>query len=149
MDHTLQRHRRLYKLLSATGNTECRHDLIRTFTDGRTGCSNDLSDLEIEELIHCLERMAGERQPGRVTNSGIDYDGQAQRRRILSCCYSIGWTRFDHIKRKHVVDFEKLNGWMLTRGYLKKPMNDYTRTELQLLVKQFERMTAQVLLRAQ
>jgi hypothetical protein len=67
------------------------------------------------------------------------------RRRILSICYSIGWTQFDDDKKKMVVNMDKLNAWLLKYGYLHKPLNKYSRQELPLLVTQFEKLETTVL----
>ncbi len=130
-------------MLRDTGTGNHRHALVYSFSGGRTENSSDLSDLEIHELIRHLEQMP---KPGTPeTRSGVDYRGQQMRRRILSMCYLIGWTRLDEKKGRHVVDFERLNAWLLKTGYEHKPLNDYTYNELQKLVVQFERMTKEVL----
>jgi hypothetical protein len=143
MKHTIGRHRRLYGLFHETGTEKFRQDLVFSFSHGRTDSSSELSDLECDELIHHLEKMT--RKEHGPTLSGVDYKGQQQRRRILSLCYNIGWVKWNQGKGKHEIDWERLKGWMQKYGYLHKPMNDYTYTELQRLVKQFENMATAVL----
>jgi hypothetical protein len=143
MNHTIQRHRRLYGLFHETGTEKFREELVFSFSHGRTHSSGDLSDLEVDELIKHLEKMT--RKEHAPTHSGVDYKGQQMRRRILSLCYNIGWVTWNTGKGKHEIDWPRLNGWMLKYGYLHKPMNDYTYTELQRLVKQFENMATAAL----
>ncbi len=143
MKHTIGRHRRLYGLLHDTGTEKFRHDLVRSFTDGRTENSTELSDLETDELIKHLEKMV--KKPHGPTRSGVDYKGQQMRRRILSLCYNIGWVTWSDARLKHEIDWPRLNAWMLKYGYLHKPLNDYYFLELQKLVVQFENMTTAVL----
>lgn len=143
MNHTNGRHRRLYGLFHETGTEKYRHDLVSSFTDGRTTNSAELSDLETDELIKHLEKMV-HKEHG-PTRSGADYKGQQMRRRILSLCYNIGWVSLVPSRGKHEVDWPRLNGWMIKYGYLHKPMNNYTYTELPRLVAQFKNMAANVL----
>jgi hypothetical protein len=143
MNHTIGRHRRLYGLFHETGTDKYRRDLVSSFTDGRTNNSAELSDLEADELIKHLEKMT--RKEHGPTHSGVDYKGQQMRRRILSLCYNVGWVIWSQTRGKHEIDWPRLNSWMIKYGYLHKPMNDYTYSELQRLVKQFENMTTNVL----
>jgi hypothetical protein len=78
----------------------------------------------------------------KQTRSGVDFRGQKMRRRILSLCHTLGWNVWDHHSQKHVVDWERLNSWMLKYGYLHKPLNRYSYFELGKLVTQFENMVS-------
>ena len=146
MNHTLGRHRRLYGLFHDTGTDKYRHELVWSFSSGRTDNSAELSDLEADELIRHLELLvkpsSGQSHP---TRSGVDYRGQHMRRRILSLCYTIGWTLLDPGTGKHQVDYDRLERWMMKYGFLHKPLNDYSYAELQRLVVQFENLTQAVL----
>ena len=148
MKHTLGRHKRLYGLFRDTHTEKYRHDLVLSYSDGRTDNSADLSDLETDELIHHLESMLSEkpkRDENKPTHSGVDYLGQRQRRRILSLCYTIGWVAWDHNLKKHTVDMVRLDAWMLKHGHLHKPLNDYDHFELKRLVAQFEILAEETL----
>jgi hypothetical protein len=144
MNHTIERHRRLYGLLRDTGTQKYRHELVYSFSHGRTDNSADLSDLEVSELIRHLETMLRDRPrpQAKETRSGVDFRGQKMRRRILSMCHTIGWNTFDPITQKHQVDWARLNAWMLKYGYLHKPLNRYSYAELGRLVTQFENMVS-------
>lgn len=141
MNHTIERHRRLYGLLRDTGVSKYRHELVSSYSKGRTDNSADLTDLEIDELIRYLSQLPKQSQdPNRSTKSGVNYRGQKMRRRILSICYTIGWTVWDERAQKHRVDQPRLNAWLIKYGYLHKPMNHYTYAELGRLVSQFENL---------
>jgi len=70
--------------------------------------------------------------------------GNLQRRKILSLCHELGWTYLSTGGRI-VVDMHGLNRWCENYGYLHKPLNYYTPSELPKLVTQFEQMTAKEL----
>lgn len=136
MNHTTQQHRRLYALLKDTGRMNHRHDLVHSFSRGRTTNSTELTELEIAELIRNLEQ----KQQDKPTHSTASRNGDKMRKRILSMCYTIGWTKYNERINKVVVDMERLNGWMLKYSYLHKELNQYKYSELKDLVSQFEKM---------
>lgn len=141
MNHTIERHRRLYGLLRDTGVSKYRHELVSSYSMGRTDNSAELTDLEIGELIRYLSQLPKQSQdPNRSTKTGVNDRGQKMRRRILSICYTIGWTVWDERLQKHRVDHPRLNAWLLKYGYLHKPLNRYTYAELGRLVSQFENL---------
>ena len=145
MNHSLQRHRRLYSLFRETGTEKYRHDLVFSFANGRTENSADLTDLEAQALIKHLEEQLGPGAVGSHTKSQTIFEGQKMRRRILSLCYTMGLTTWNKDKSKSEVDFERLNSWMKHYSYLHKPLNDYSYKELQRLVKQFEHVAKETL----
>jgi len=67
------------------------------------------------------------------------------RRRIISMCYSLGWTTYNTTTKRTVVDMTRLEGWMMNYSYQHKPMSSYTLDELPKLVSQFEAMLKTVL----
>jgi hypothetical protein len=138
MNHTIGRHRRLYGLLRDTGTQRYRHDLVLSFSHGRTDNSAELTDQEVDDLINHLSTKAPEKHG--PTRSGVDYKGQQMRRRILSLCHTIGWNSINPQTSKHEIDWDRLNGWMSKYGYLHKKLNEYTFKELPRLVTQFEHM---------
>ena len=146
MNHTIERHRRLYGLLRDTGTNNYRHELVYSYSHGRTENSAELTDLETDELIrHLIQMLKPKPEGNHPTQSGVDYKGQQMRRRILSLCYTMGWSVWNEAKQKHDVDMSRLNNWMLHYSYAHKPMNDYSYGELQRLVVQFENMAKIVL----
>lgn len=136
MKHTKEKHSRLYGLLNKKKMMEQRHQLFQSYSKNRTSDSKELSDLEVDELIRFLEfYTVGGMQSGHKT----DFEkGDKMRKRVLSLCYEYGWTRHDVVKNKRVVDYTKLNAWLLKSGYLHKSLNKYKYDELPKLVTQFE-----------
>jgi hypothetical protein len=51
-------HKKLMTVLSKTGNLEKRHDIIFSFTNGRTQSSKELTPEESETLIKVLQSDA-------------------------------------------------------------------------------------------
>ena len=146
MNHTIERHRRLYGLFRDTGTEKYRHELVLSYSQGRTENSAELTDLETDELIrHLVQLTKPKPVAAHPTRSGVDYQGQQMRRRILSLCYTMGWSVWNEAKQKHEVDWKRLNGWMLHYSYAHKPMNEYSYGELQRLICQFENMAKIVL----
>jgi len=141
MNHSPIKHRKLYKLLAEKKLMSRRHDIVYAASDGTTENSAELSELQIDDLIEYLENY-GEEKP---TRSGVAYNGQRMRRRILSMCYSIGWTRFDADQKRHVVDMERLDGWLRKYSHLHKALNDYKYDELPVVVHQFENLMKSVI----
>lgn len=136
MNHTIQNHRKLYALLNQANKMSHRHDLVYSYSHGRTTNSAELSDLEIAELIRKLENE----QQDKPTHSTATRNGDRMRKRILSMCYTIGWTIYDDYNKKVVVDMERLNNWMRKYSYKHKPLNEYRYNELRDLVSQFEKL---------
>ena len=90
----------------------------------------------LSHLDNRLKEARSDSRPHKLSFQRMD----RMRKRILSICYSIGWTRFNIEKRRHEVDMERLEAWLLKYGYLHKPLNDYTYMELPELVTQAERV---------
>lgn len=137
---THQQIRRLYFLLDQLGIRHLKNDLVMDASDGRTERARELKNIEMNELLSHLDNMLKEvrsdSRPHKLSFQRMD----RMRKRILSICYSIGWTRFNIQKRRHEVDMERLEAWLLKYGYLHKPLNDYTYMELPALVTQAERV---------
>jgi hypothetical protein len=121
------------------GAFDNRHDLVYSFSDGRTENSADLLDHEIDRLIRHLESG----QPGAAALAH-QARGDRMRKRILSICYNIGWTVYSERKRRTVVDMQRLDAWMKKYSYKHKELSRYTYRELPQLVTQFEKMEATI-----
>jgi hypothetical protein len=136
MNHTTAKHSRLYGLLNKKRMMQQRHDLFQAYSDNRTRDSRDLNDKEVDELIRFLDTYSvGGRQSGYKN----DFEkGDKMRKRVLSLCYEYGWVKFSEAKKRHQVDFERLDAWLFKYGYLHKKLNRYKYAELPALVTQFE-----------
>lgn len=113
-----------------------RHDIVYAFSEGTFDNSSDLSDAQIDEMIEYVQNWGHQKE----TKSGVAYNAQRMRRRILSICYTINWVKLDPKTQKLVVDMDRLNSWFIKYSYLHKPMNDYKYDELGVVVTQFERL---------
>ena len=136
MNHSLELHRKLYLLLRDTGNMDDRHEFVLEHTNGRTKKSQDMSTGEIVELIRNLEAF----QCGSNLPQNDFQKGDKMRKRVLSLFHQYGYTKYSHQKKRLIIDFEKLDGWMLKYSYLHKKLNKYKYNELPKLVKQVEFM---------
>jgi len=134
VNHSAEKHRRLYCLLKEKAMLANRHDLVFAFSDGTTENSAELTQEQIDDLIEHLQ------SDGPEKNSSTGYNGNRMRRRIMSMCYSIGWTRWDEGKKRHIVDMERLDGWMKKYSHLHKGLNEYKYNELPVVVTQFENL---------
>jgi hypothetical protein len=65
------------------------------------------------------------------------------RRKIFAIGRAIGWLSGDTAE-DHAMNRAKLDSFLLTHSYLKKPLKDYTPAELPKLVAQFELIEKQV-----
>ena len=142
MKHSLARHKALYATLNKLGAMEDRHELVYSFTEGRTSDTRELSDSEVDGI---LSRLTGSEHKSRVAPEGNKMEGHQSRRRILSLCYQIGWTVYDPGKGKMVVDMKRLESWCIQYGHMHQPLMDYRPHELGKLVTQFESFTYDIL----
>jgi hypothetical protein len=134
MNHSSQLHRKLYKLFKDTGNFENRHATVFSYTEGRTENSSEMTTREITLLIDNLEIY--QRKIGMPPN---DFQkGDRMRKRILSLFRQYGYTEYCTKQNKLIVDFARLNNWMIKYGYLHKRLNKYKYVELPKLVTQVE-----------
>lgn len=132
MDATKTQIKVFRAILAAKGIMDMKDELVHQHSNGRTTHASALKAQELQELIDRL-------QPERTARPRLDREaGNRMRRRILSLCYTLGYTNMNPATGKQTVDWDRLNAWMLKYGYLHKPLNQYTLSELPRLVSQFE-----------
>lgn len=137
---TSQQIRHLYFLLDQLGIRHLKSDLVMDASGGRTESARELNNIEMNDLLrHLDEKLKGARSDSRPHKQAYEKMDR-MRKRILSICYSIGWTRLSIERKRHEVDMDRLEAWLLKYGYLHKPLNDYTYLELPALVTQAERL---------
>lgn len=142
---TRQQIRQLYFLLDQLGIRHLKQELVQDASNGRTESARELTHLEMLELLrHLANKLKDAKADNRPAKQAYQQMDR-MRKRILSICYSIGWTRFNIEKRRHEVDMERLEAWLVKYGYLHKKLNDYTYLELPALVTQAERLLATTL----
>lgn len=109
----------LHGLLTANKLIDQKKALVYAFTNGRSESSKELTFAEASELIKHLR--------------GND-SSHRMRRKIIKLAHEIGWKK----EGSKEIDMAAIDTWCKTYGYLKKPLNDYSRFELPRLVWQFE-----------
>lgn len=125
---------RLHQLLGELNiSDEQKQDFVYQYTNGRETSTSKMLVPECQSLINYLvvlkqqKGMNKQRKPEQTP-------AQKMRRKILSICHEMGW------KQNGAIDWDRLNGWLLKSGYLKKQLNDYTEQELPKLVTQFDQL---------
>jgi hypothetical protein len=136
---TLQQNTRLHALIGELYiDAEMKEDLVLQFSNQRTNTSSKLLVVECEALINHLQSVKnGYVIDGNKGRSTFDKNTpeNKMRRKILSICHEIHWTKNGSI------DWNKLDAFLLKSGYLhKEKLNDYTVEELPKLVTQFEQL---------
>jgi len=114
--------KKLMALLTKTGLQGRRHAIVWDYSSGRTESSKELTDPETDRLIRDLEKGFKE-----LDRSDI------MRKKIISQAHEMGW---ELPGRK--ADMARINAWCQKSGYLHKPLNHYTYSELPGLVTQFD-----------
>lgn len=123
----------IYTLLGKFGLRDEKESIVRSFTANRTDSTRAMKPAEAAALIGHLKSM-----------DVVDTRSEKMRKKILSMAHEMGWsssakaTEDKQAKRK--IDMEHVNNWCKSRGYLHKPLDDYTYNELPRLVSQFEQV---------
>lgn len=137
MNATAKQKRIVHALLAKRGLMDMKAELVMVHTSGRTKHSSEMTRQEIARLINTLQDGFADQKPFEAD--------RRMRRRILSLCYSLGWTRADQTQQKMVLDTDRLDAWMVKYSYKHKPLADYRHHELPLLVTQFEKFVKSTL----
>lgn len=132
MNATREQLRAFRGSLNSHNLQDMKDELVLQFTSGRTTHSSEMSIQEMRSLISHIE--------GTNLDSTNNVRADQMRRRILSMCYSLGWTSFDSISGANKVDMERLDNWMRKYSYKHKELAKYDYYELTRLVTQFENM---------
>lgn len=129
--------KRLNATIAAKGIMEVKGEMILQFTGGRTERSSKLTESEGQEMCNLLNASKGDRAQ---TVTEMQKDRMA--RNIIAMAHELGWIKRGQVMTKDglrvVNDYSALNEWMLKYGYLHKPLNQYTFSELPELVTQFK-----------
>lgn len=118
-----------YNTSVAKGNPNTKVEVVKEFTNNRTASLQDLSDRELQELVDCLNELTGSKYapttPEEVTKDKL-------RKAIIS--------QFHLMHRTP----SSAKAWAEKYGLknAKKRFNDYTATELFILLKNAEQVVA-------
>ena len=112
--------------------------LVEGHSNGRCDSTKAMYSHEGEALRKELQTAINKAKAGNAgkkVRSDEEVQANNKRRRIIAICHDMHWELPDgKVDMKHVNDF------CVKRGYLHKPLNDYTATELSTLILQFEKV---------
>ncbi|PTN08060.1 hypothetical protein C8N47_111100 [Mangrovibacterium marinum] len=121
------KHRKLMTLLTKLGmDKDQRHELIYSWTGGRTSSSKELYSDEMANLIWKLENDFNFKTN---LNPLMEVERRNKRSQVLAIAQRCGI--------HEGTSFEKFNSFMLNRSILKKELHKYSLLELDDLIKQF------------
>lgn len=124
------KHRQLMAILTKKGfDADSRHELIYSFTEGRTKSTRELYDIELTDLVNQLNKI--ERASSQLTEKMALKEKRAI---VLSIAQRTGI--------HEGTSFDKFNAFMDARSILNKRLNKYTLDELDELIKQFRGLEA-------
>lgn len=120
-----EQNKQLYALLNKLGiDTETRHEIVYTYTQGRTSSSSEMSVTECQAMINDLRQ----RSPN-------DTAADQMRKKIISLFIKQGYTL-----PNGKADMDAINVWSNKYGHQHKNLNNYKYNELPILVSQAEAM---------
>lgn len=130
------KHRRLMTLLSKAGfDDETRHQLVYTWTNGRTESTKELTVEELTDIVWKLENdKTFSASPRQTTNAMMLLAVKQKRSVVLAIAQRCGLHSGE--------DFEQFNSFMVNRSILKKRLNKYTFEELDQLIAQMHKLEA-------
>jgi hypothetical protein len=115
----------IHTLLGKAGLKDEKDSIIYSFTEGRTTSSKKMMRVEAKNLITHLKSQ----DPATKA-------AEKMRNKIISLAHEMGW----RIPNTDKIDIAHINNWCLTRGHVKKKLDDYTSKELTVIVTQFEQV---------
>jgi len=124
------KHRQLMAILTKKGfDADSRHELVYSYTQGRTKSTRELYDLELTDLVNQLNKVE------QTSNHLAEKMALKEKRAIV---LAIAQRTGIH----EGTNFDKFNAFMEARSILKKRLNKYTLDELDQLIKQFRGLEA-------
>lgn len=123
------KHRQLMAILNKRGfDAESRHELVYSYTEGRTKSTRELYDIELNELVNQLNAVETH------DRASLQIALKEKRTIVLAIAQRVGIHKG--------TNFDKFNAFMEARSILKKALNKYTIDELDQLIKQFRGLEA-------
>ncbi|MBT1702938.1 hypothetical protein [Chryseosolibacter indicus] len=118
--------KKIYTLLGKHGLRDQKDSIVLSFSAGKTTKVSRMSFNEAAALIgHLVSLDPEENSISKMRN------------KILAMAHEMNWTKVTG-NGVHALDIEHVNNWCISKGYLKKKLDDYTYSELPKLVSQFE-----------
>lgn len=113
----------IHALLNKLHLTAKKEEILRIFSNCRTGSCKELSSYEANAIILHLKSLDPE-----------EVGAEKMRRKIISMAHEMGW----RIPGTRKADMQRIDAWMVKSSYLHKKINQYRYAELPKLVTQFE-----------
>lgn len=130
--------KQIHVLLAQKKLTDHRHSLISSFTKERTESLREMHHYEAIEMVQYLKGLQPEAQQKTQAVVTPSQKANRMRRKIIAMAHTMGWSIEHPVSHDLVADMQRINGWCVQYGYLKKPLNSYKLEELPKLISQFE-----------
>jgi len=136
---------KLHALLTQTGMTDEKMNLVRSYSGGRESSSKYLTDMEAMHLIRHLEQMVTktktvqEKAPSTPTkrmSKELWEAGAQMRNTVKYYCRQLNWDR-DKTNQEF---WDSIDAFCLKHCKVKKKLNEYLPTELVDVVTEFKAM---------
>ena len=137
----------IHTLLNANGLLEEKPDIIYHLTEGRTSSTKELSLIEAKHFIEWLTKLdpvanknRKEFTEPRKMQDWLDKKSIANmKKKVFALAYEIGmiWGNSVEDSKMNVI---KINQFLLSKGTVKKELNDLNRSEAIKVVNQFQKM---------
>lgn len=114
-------------------DSDSRHDLVYSWTAGRTASTKELFDREMDDLIWKITNDFGFRNQ---LNPNLEIERRNKRATVLAIAGRVGF--FPNGSS----NFEAFNRFMISGSILKKRLEKYLLDELDALIKQFRGIEA-------
>lgn len=113
-----------------------RTELISDFTDGKKEHLSDLSPTEYKEFLNWIKmafKLNSNAPSKRKADDWQNTRENRMRRKIIALFKQMSYTL-----PNGNADMEAINAWCIHYGKIKKPLNDYTKDELVIIISQVE-----------
>lgn len=130
--------RQLHALLHQKGLMAAKPHLVSSFTRGRTESSAKMHQYEAIDLVRYLQCQP---TPTATPKSPTPaQQANRMRRKLIALAHSMGWHTTHPQSGDTIADMPRIDAWCTKYGYLHKPLNAYTLTELPKLLSQFDKL---------
>lgn len=127
-----------HALLKQHGIQDQKAEIVQQLSNNRASSTKELFSEEIQPWINQMNKLnkpAAQKSKQQMINT------------IIAAAHEMGWIRKETIVQpdgsiKTMNNYDHLNKWINEKGYLKKPLNDYTYNELPKLVTAFRNVYA-------
>jgi hypothetical protein len=133
MLRTNDQNKRLYDLLNKLGIVEMKAILALQYSSNRTKKTSELTFLECRELIQHLEKNLNQIEKEKKDEELAKV--KRKRSKVMHLAVRAGMTN-----EKGELNYDRFNEFMLKKSVLKKKLKDYSLSELDLLITQFNKI---------